>query len=73
MCLWSHYVAETRPPLPNVVASCRGGSGSIQNFIATVAPMYKTPRATRIIFGEMGVILRHSAIIWEEIGKKLKT
>ena len=55
MHLQSHCVAEMRSPLANVAAGHRGGSGAIQPFIATDAPIIKTPRSTRIIFGKMGV------------------
>lgn len=55
MHLWSHFVAEKRPPLANLVADCRGCSGAIRIFVATVAPIRKPPRATHAIFGGMGV------------------
>ena len=38
MRIRSHYVVEMSPPLVNVAADHRGGSRSIQAFIATVAP-----------------------------------
>ena len=64
-----HCVVETHPPLANIFIRCRGGSGAIQTFTTIVAPMHKTSRTTRVIFGGIGGYLRHSAITCKEIEK----